>query len=164
VLVILSPLIRRSDWALVRFTRDSLASQDDHHHNVPFSLLLTCPLRPLSDQTKDLPAPGSLLFTMRRAFLPLLVSALFVPFESACAFYLPGVAPTTYRAGDVVPVYVNTITPSLSQNDQQLKSLISYDCTLPPPQLKHPPPLCAFRLSLAGCSSCLCYSGFYFGY
>ena len=48
---------------------------------------------------------------------------------SGHAFYLPGVAPTTYREGEPVPVYVNTITPSLSLKDQQLRSVISYDCT-----------------------------------
>jgi transmembrane 9 superfamily protein 2/4 len=48
------------------------------------------------------------------------------------AFYLPGVAPTTYHESDTVPVYVNTITPSLSQPDQQLRSVISYDCNIPP--------------------------------
>jgi len=49
--------------------------------------------------------------------------------SSVNAFYLPGVAPTTYHESDIVPVYVNTLTPSLSQNDQQLRSVISYDCT-----------------------------------
>jgi transmembrane 9 superfamily member 2/4 len=65
--------------------------------------------------------------------LPLTLSAALLV-AGAQAFYLPGVAPTTYRTGDPVPVYVNTITPSLSQNEQQLKSVISYDCnsTRPP--------------------------------
>lgn len=44
--------------------------------------------------------------------------------SSAAAFYLPGVAPTDYHPGDSVPVYVNTLTPSGSQ---QLKSVIPYD-------------------------------------
>jgi transmembrane 9 superfamily protein 2/4 len=44
------------------------------------------------------------------------------------AFYLPGMAPTNYRTNEDVPVFVNTIVPSLSQTDQQLRSVISYDC------------------------------------
>jgi hypothetical protein len=67
-----------------------------------------------------------------------LLSSAAILFAGAHAFYLPGVAPTTYRTGDAVPVYVNTITPSLSQNEQQLKSVISYDCSPP----KNEPPLC----------------------
>lgn len=67
--------------------------------------------------------------------LPLALSAAFL-FAGAHAFYLPGVAPTTYRTGDAVPVYVNTITPSLSQTEQQLKSVISYDCTTPQTRVK----------------------------
>jgi hypothetical protein len=51
--------------------------------------------------------------------------------HTTAGFYLPGVAPTSYREGDAVPVFVNTITPSLSQADQQLKSVISYDCISP---------------------------------
>lgn len=45
----------------------------------------------------------------------------------ASAFYLPGVAPTDYNAGDKVPLNVNRLTPTLSQEDQQLRSVISYD-------------------------------------
>jgi len=91
---------------------------------------------------------------MRCVFLPLFLSAVFILFEGACSFYLPGVAPTTYRAGDVVPVYVNTITPSLSQNDQQLKSLISFDCTLSPPRLKYPLP----RYTLSASFHCVLFA------
>lgn len=43
------------------------------------------------------------------------------------AFYLPGVAPTDYNAGDKVPLNVNRLTPTLSQSDNQLRSVISYD-------------------------------------
>ncbi|KAL7269059.1 Transmembrane 9 superfamily member 2 [Rhizina undulata] len=42
-------------------------------------------------------------------------------------FYLPGVAPTDYNADDIVPLNVNRLTPTQSQSDQQLRSLISYD-------------------------------------
>jgi transmembrane 9 superfamily member 2/4 len=59
---------------------------------------------------------------------PFLVAALI---HGVAGFYLPGVAPTNYHEGDPVPVFVNTITPSLSQTDQQLRSLISYDCIYP---------------------------------
>lgn len=51
-------------------------------------------------------------------------------FSAVDAFYLPGVAPTSYQESDIVPVFVNALTPSLSQNDQQLRSVISYDCIL----------------------------------
>ncbi|KAG5460313.1 MAG: hypothetical protein BJ554DRAFT_7653, partial [Olpidium bornovanus] len=43
---------------------------------------------------------------------------------AADAFYLPGVAPTDYKDRDPVPVLVNTLTPSGSQ---QLKSVLPYD-------------------------------------
>lgn len=43
------------------------------------------------------------------------------------AFYLPGVAPTSYDEGQFVPLYVNHLTPSLSRQDDQLHSIFSYD-------------------------------------
>ncbi|KAH8151483.1 uncharacterized protein LAJ45_04688 [Morchella importuna] len=45
----------------------------------------------------------------------------------SAAFYLPGVAPTDYTEGSKVPLNVNRLTPTLSQSDQQLRSVISYD-------------------------------------
>ncbi|KAL8689474.1 MAG: hypothetical protein Q9218_004867 [Villophora microphyllina] len=45
----------------------------------------------------------------------------------ASAFYLPGVAPTTYEHGSIVPLNVNPLTPALSEKDPQLRSVISYD-------------------------------------
>lgn len=49
----------------------------------------------------------------------------------ASAFYLPGVAPTDYKLGDTVPLYVNRLTPSTasghSGSDQQLHSVVPYD-------------------------------------
>jgi transmembrane 9 superfamily protein 2/4 len=42
------------------------------------------------------------------------------------AFYLPGVAPTSYDAGDKVPLYVNHLTPAFSQQDDQLHSAFSF--------------------------------------
>jgi transmembrane 9 superfamily member 2/4 len=56
------------------------------------------------------------------------IAAALAVADRVSAFYLPGVAPTTYSEQDTVPIYVNTITPSLSQQDQQLRSVISYDC------------------------------------
>ncbi|KAE8393484.1 hypothetical protein ETB97_005875 [Aspergillus alliaceus] len=43
------------------------------------------------------------------------------------AFYLPGVAPTSYDQGQSVPLYVNHLTPGLAQQDEQLHSVFSYD-------------------------------------
>lgn len=46
---------------------------------------------------------------------------------SVSAFYLPGVAPTTYRAHDNVQLNVNHLTPALSEKDSQLHSVFSFD-------------------------------------
>lgn len=48
-----------------------------------------------------------------RAFTVLFISLL--PLTSA--FYLPGAAPTNYREGEQVPVFVNALTPMLSGSD-----------------------------------------------
>jgi len=50
--------------------------------------------------------------------------ALLAPVASA--FYLPGVAPTSYKKDDLVPLYVNTIKP-VAASDAPLKSVVSYD-------------------------------------
>lgn len=47
--------------------------------------------------------------------------------ELASAFYLPGVAPTSYDRGAKVPLNVNHLTPALSQADAQLHSVFSFD-------------------------------------
>lgn len=47
--------------------------------------------------------------------------------STVSAFYLPGVAPTTYRAGDRVELNVNHLTPALSEKDSQLHSVFSFD-------------------------------------
>ncbi|KAI0016384.1 Nonaspanin [Xylariomycetidae sp. FL0641] len=60
-------------------------------------------------------APASALFS---AFLAL-------P-QLTAAFYLPGVAPTSYKPGDSVPLYVNSIKPVAAQ-DTRLHSVLSYD-------------------------------------
>ncbi|CAG8625925.1 5365_t:CDS:2 [Ambispora gerdemannii] len=46
---------------------------------------------------------------------------------NATAFYLPGVAPHDYREGDPVELVVNSLTPIIGPNTQQLKSVIPYD-------------------------------------
>ncbi|KAM5360739.1 hypothetical protein ACJZ2D_013548 [Fusarium nematophilum] len=56
----------------------------------------------------------------------LLASLLAVP-QLASAFYLPGVAPTTYKEGDKVPLYVNSIKPLAAPQDARLHSVVSYD-------------------------------------
>ncbi|GAD92901.1 endosomal integral membrane protein [Paecilomyces variotii No. 5] len=43
------------------------------------------------------------------------------------AFYLPGVAPTSYDEGQSVPLYVNHLTPGLARQDDQIHSVFSYD-------------------------------------
>ncbi|KAK0629592.1 hypothetical protein B0T17DRAFT_525912 [Bombardia bombarda] len=55
----------------------------------------------------------------------LVVSLLAAP-QLASAFYLPGVAPTSYKPGELVPLNVNTIRPVATQ-DALLHSVISYD-------------------------------------
>ncbi|KAF2760108.1 hypothetical protein EJ05DRAFT_449803 [Pseudovirgaria hyperparasitica] len=52
--------------------------------------------------------------------------ALIAPFP-ASAFYLPGVAPTSYRIGDEVPLYVNSLTPTDTDDDRKLRSVFSFD-------------------------------------
>ena len=46
--------------------------------------------------------------------------------HSAVAFYLPGVAPTSYDLGARVPLYVNALTPALSPQDEQLHSVFAF--------------------------------------
>ncbi|KAI8179707.1 Transmembrane 9 superfamily member 1 [Colletotrichum sp. SAR 10_76] len=56
----------------------------------------------------------------------LVASLLAIP-QLASAFYLPGVAPTSYKKGDVVPLYVNSIKPVAAPSDSRLHSIVSYD-------------------------------------
>lgn len=55
------------------------------------------------------------------------VLVLFLLLPYASAFYLPGVAPTSYNLGDLVPLHVNRLTPSQSQEDGQVHSVLSFD-------------------------------------
>jgi transmembrane 9 superfamily protein 2/4 len=54
----------------------------------------------------------------------LLASLLAAPVS---AFYLPGVAPTSYKAEDLVPLHVNRLTPVGSNVDGTLRSVVSFD-------------------------------------
>ncbi|KAH8173495.1 endomembrane protein 70 domain-containing protein [Sarocladium implicatum] len=47
--------------------------------------------------------------------------------QIASAFYLPGVAPTSYKPGDNVPLNVNSIRPVAAPQDSRLHSVVSYD-------------------------------------
>lgn len=57
----------------------------------------------------------------------LLLSAFLITPWSSLAFYLPGVAPTTYAPDDRVPLYVNHLTPGLSTKDERVHSIFAYD-------------------------------------
>ncbi|TVY57388.1 Transmembrane 9 superfamily member [Lachnellula suecica] len=56
-----------------------------------------------------------------------LLATLFAAPELSAAFYLPGVAPTSYKAGEIVPLNVNRLTPVGSQTDGTLRSVVSFD-------------------------------------
>ncbi|OQO04071.1 hypothetical protein B0A48_10714 [Cryoendolithus antarcticus] len=43
------------------------------------------------------------------------------------AFYLPGITPTNYSPGDLVPLHVNHVTPSFSARSPNTKSVFSFD-------------------------------------
>ncbi|KAK2795119.1 hypothetical protein FQN51_000537 [Onygenales sp. PD_10] len=59
--------------------------------------------------------------------LPLLSSVLLVSSQLSSAFYLPGVAPTSYDKEQLVPLNVNRLTPAISGLDEQLHSVIPFD-------------------------------------
>ncbi|KIW05443.1 uncharacterized protein PV09_03332 [Verruconis gallopava] len=46
---------------------------------------------------------------------------------SASSFYLPGVAPTSYKIGDSVPLHVNRLTPADSEQSPNVQSVFAYD-------------------------------------
>lgn len=50
-----------------------------------------------------------------------------VGIKSSAAFYLPGVAPSSYSEGAKIPLTVNALTPTVSSNDGQLHAVVSYD-------------------------------------
>ena len=47
--------------------------------------------------------------------------------NTSASFYLPGVAPTSYSTDDIVPLYVNTLTPSASSTDGEIHAVVSFD-------------------------------------
>ncbi|KAI0478433.1 Nonaspanin [Xylariaceae sp. FL0804] len=66
---------------------------------------------------------------MRPTFLAppaALLTALVALPQLAAAFYLPGVAPTSYKPGDAVPLFVNSIRP-VAAPDARLHSVMAYD-------------------------------------
>ncbi|KAF2477761.1 uncharacterized protein BDR25DRAFT_275127 [Lindgomyces ingoldianus] len=71
-------------------------------------------------RTVDMPSSGAVL-ALLLALAP-----------STSAFYFPGVAPTSYKPGETVPLYVNHLTPADSQNDPKLRSVFSFDYYHPP--------------------------------
>ncbi|EKD17793.1 uncharacterized protein L3040_002162 [Drepanopeziza brunnea f. sp. 'multigermtubi'] len=64
-----------------------------------------------------------------RGFSPsaALLATLLVGPDLSSAFYLPGVAPTTYKEGDIVPLNVNSLKPVGSGQDGQLRSVVSFN-------------------------------------
>ncbi|SMY25707.1 unnamed protein product [Zymoseptoria tritici ST99CH_1A5] len=54
--------------------------------------------------------------------LPLLLSAPLVH-----GFYLPGITPTNYKLGDLVPLTVNHLTPTQNSRDTQIRSAFAFD-------------------------------------
>lgn len=62
-----------------------------------------------------------------RSRAPAAVAWLLALPQLACAFYLPGVAPTSYNTDAKVPLYVNTLRPTASPEDGVLHSTIAYD-------------------------------------
>lgn len=61
-----------------------------------------------------------------RSYLSCAASFLLL-WDKVSGFYLPGVAPASYKIDQKVPLNVNHLTPVFSEHDPQLRSLISYD-------------------------------------
>lgn len=70
---------------------------------------------------------GIYILTMRITNLPIALGLLSIAPLQAHAFYLPGVAPADYKAGDRVPLTVNSLSPSQSDKDTQVRSVFSFD-------------------------------------
>ncbi|RDA85914.1 hypothetical protein CP532_2701 [Ophiocordyceps camponoti-leonardi (nom. inval.)] len=64
---------------------------------------------------------------LRHAAPSALFAAMLAAPQLASAFYLPGVAPTSYKPGDRVPLQVNSIRPVAAPQDNRLHSVVSYD-------------------------------------
>lgn len=63
----------------------------------------------------------------QRCLATALVSVFFPIGNPVSAFYLPGVVPTSYADGALVPLHVNRLTPLDSDTDFQLHSTVAYD-------------------------------------
>lgn len=59
--------------------------------------------------------------------LKTLITFVLVAPKISLAFYLPGVAPTSYRFDDKVPLHVNRLAPLSSGVDGTLHSIVSFD-------------------------------------
>jgi transmembrane 9 superfamily member 2/4 len=58
----------------------------------------------------------------------MLIAALLLALPScSTAFYLPGVAPSSYGLGEIVPLDVNALTPAIAPRDEQLHAIVSFD-------------------------------------
>lgn len=62
------------------------------------------------------------LFSAPRALLGLLALS-----STTLAFYLPGVAPSSYKQGDLVPLFVNNVGPGASPSDSLIHGIKSYE-------------------------------------
>jgi transmembrane 9 superfamily member 2/4 len=104
--------VRHSDHPFALGASRNLSSAGDLSDMLTYNLLYM--LDNCKMQIRQL-APSALLASWFA--IPQLVSA----------FYLPGVAPTSYQPGDIVPLYVNSIKPVAGPNDSRLHSVMSYD-------------------------------------
>jgi transmembrane 9 superfamily member 2/4 len=58
----------------------------------------------------------------------MLVATLLLTLSScSAAFYLPGVAPSSYGFDDLVPLHVNALSPAFARRDDQLHAIVSFD-------------------------------------
>jgi transmembrane 9 superfamily member 2/4 len=56
-----------------------------------------------------------------------ILATLLAASDLTCAFYLPGVAPTTYNNGDPVELHVNALTAAASRDDGKLRAILPWD-------------------------------------
>jgi transmembrane 9 superfamily member 2/4 len=66
------------------------------------------------------------LTTLQRVAILVVTLLLTLP-SCSTAFYLPGVAPSSYGIGDTVPLYVDRLTPAVAGRDTQLRAVVSFD-------------------------------------
>ncbi|KAF2173427.1 hypothetical protein M409DRAFT_61840 [Zasmidium cellare ATCC 36951] len=59
--------------------------------------------------------------------LPTPLLLLLASAPAAQSFYLPGITPTNYKEGDLVPLTVNHLTPAQSARDTQIRSAFSFE-------------------------------------